>query len=62
MFYKLKYTYLNKTLAKQNVHVRYTMYIFRNDGDGNMKKIYKILESDHNILNESVFLEVVFLY
>lgn len=40
------------------------MYIFRNDGDGNMKKIYmyKILESDHNILNESVVLEVVFLY
>lgn len=38
------------------------MYIFRNDGDDNMKKIYKILESDHNILNESVFLEVVFLY
>lgn len=38
------------------------MYIFRNDGDGNMKNIYKILESDHNILNESVFLEVVFLY
>lgn len=38
------------------------MYIFCNDGDGNMKKIYKILELDYNILNEFVFLEVVFFY